>query len=335
VAALAQVSTPTVSRVLNGRPGVAAATRNRVISALVELGFTDVPEPRAVRRGVIGLVCGELSNPVFPTLVDRIATHLARRGHLTTVAMTEPDLSPEERCIQEFVHTGTDGIVFLGGRQAEIGGDLDHYRDLIAAEIPFVFVNGDADLEVPLIYCDERVAAVKAVTHLLHLGHRQIGAVVGMSRYVPTARIIDGYRSTLAEAGVPQPEGAVISTAFTLEGARAGATILWQRGITGVITGNDLMALGAVQAAAALGLDVPGEVSVVGYDGTDFSGYTDPPLTTLRQPFDQMARLVADAILAEIEGSTQFRHRYVFEPELVARRSSGPGRGSTAARPAS
>jgi LacI family repressor for deo operon, udp, cdd, tsx, nupC, and nupG len=326
VAALAGVSEPTVSRVLNGRPGVAATTRARVNAAVRELGFDGVPEVRSDRRRAIGIICGEFLNPVFPAFTHHISFELSRRGYLSTVTVTDRDLVPEERCVAELVDYGVDGIVFIGGRHAELDGRLDHYRDLAAGGTPIVLVNGIAtELQVPHVRCDEEAGARKAVTHLIRLGHRRIGCLLGAQRYIPTVRFIRGYRETLAAHGIAEPEGAIVDAPFTIEGGRAGATRLLERGCTAMICGNDLMALGAVLAAnTSTGSHT--DVSVVGYDGTEFTTHTHPPLTTLRQPFEDMARLVCDAVISEVEGSNRFRDHFVFEPQLLSRESTHPVR---------
>lgn len=326
VARLAGVSEPTVSRVLNGRLGVADATRTRVIAALRELGFDDVPEPRSERRYTVGIVTGEFLNPVFAAFTHHISAELSRRGYLTTVAVTDRELIPEERCVGELVDAGVDGIVFIAGHHAEADGRLDHYRDLAAGGTPVVLVNGRAtDLPVPHVRCDEEAGARKAVSHLLRLGHRRIGCVLGSPIYTPTRRFIEGYRQTLAAHGVPEPDDAIVDAPFTLEGGRAGATRLLDRGFTAMICGNDLMALGAVLAAITT-IGSPTDVSVVGYDGTEFTTHTNPPLTTLRQPFEDMARLVCDAMLSEIDGTHRYRDHFVFEPLLLSRESTHPPR---------
>jgi DNA-binding LacI/PurR family transcriptional regulator len=331
VAALAGVSEPTVSRVLNGRLGVAETTRARVIAALGELGFHRVPEPRSERRNTIGVVSGEFLNPVFATFTHHISAELGRRGFLTMVAVTDRELITEERCVSELVDASVDGIAFIAGHHAEADGRIDHYRELAEHGTPVVLVNGrSTELAVPHIRCDEEAGARKAVTHLLRLGHRDIGCLLGSPRYIPTLRFIQGYRQTLAAHDVDEPEGAIIDAPFTLEGGRAGATRLLERGITAMICGNDLMALGAVLAATTT-LGSATDVSVVGYDGTEFTTHTHPPLTTLRQPFEDMSRLVADAMVSEIEGTHRFRDHFVFEPQLLSRESTHPPRVVTTA----
>lgn len=330
VAALAGVSEPTVSRVLNGREGVRASTRDRVIEVLASLGYDQVPEPRAARRGVIGLVCGEFLNPAFAAFVHHISTELARRNHLTSIVVTDRDLAPEERCVRELEHAGVDGFVFVAGHHAEIDGDLSHYERLRDTGVPIVLVNGRAtSLDVPHVRCDEGAGARQAVSHLIKLGHTRIGCLLGSSRYIPTVRFIEGYRETMAGHGLEEPTDAIVETAFTLEGGRAGANRLLDNGCTAMIAGNDLMALGAV-LASRMRNEPP--VSVIGYDGTDMTQLTDPPLTTLRQPFEDMAQLVVDAILAEADGVRRFRDHYVFEPQLVARATTHSLRATAGAR---
>ena len=331
VAALAGVSEPTVSRVLNGRVGVAETTRARVIAALSQLGFTRVPEPRPERRNTIGVVSGEFLNPVFATFTHHISAELGRRGFLTTVAVTDRELITEERCVSELVDASVDGIVFIAGHHAETDGRIDHYRELAERGTPVVLVNGRAtELPVPHIRCDEEAGARKAVTHLLRLGHRNIGCLLGSPRYIPTLRFIQGYRQTLAAHGIAESEGAIVDAPFTLEGGRAGATRLLERGITAMICGNDLMALGAVLAASST-LGSATDVSVGGYVGTEFTTHTQPPLTTLRQPFEDMSRLVSDAMISEIDGTRRFRDHFVFEPQLLSRESTHPPRAVTTA----
>ncbi len=325
VAELAGVSEPTVSRVLNGRTGVARATRDKVVDALAELGFDDAPPPVRSRSSVIGMLSGALTNPVFPLMISHIGSKLAAEGYLCTIALVDERQNPEERCIAEFIRAGVDGVIVVGGRHAELEADLSHYNDLIRRNIALVLVNGRAtDLDVPHIRCDEGAATRLGVTHLTHLGHQRIGCIVGGERYATTARTIDGYWTALADAGIRKKAGRVVHTEFTFEAARAVATRMIDDGFTGFVTSNDQMALGVITAARAVGLSVPEDISVVGYDGTDFTAFTQPPLTTLRQPFEDMAALVSNSMLAELREDRTCRDHFVFEAELLARESSGP-----------
>ena len=202
------------------------------------------------------------------------------------------------------------------------GDGLSHYRTLAARGTPFVLVNGrHTDLPAPHVLCDEEAAARRSVELLVRLGHTRIGCVLGSTRFVPTRRFERGFRAALDTLGLDEPHGAIAHAPFTVEGGRAGTARLIEHDITAVICGNDLMALGA-QLAARAHPEVAAEFSVIGYDGTDFTGFTDPPLTTHRQPFEDMSQLIADAALAEIGGSSRFRDRYLFEADLLLRQST-------------
>ena len=330
VAELAGVSEPTVSRVLNGRAGVARRTRERVAQALAELGFEHLPEPpariptRPTAPGTVGIITGELVNPVFPELAHRIMERLTGHGLLATIGVADRHVADEQRYVDEFLRAGVDGLIFIAGSHAEVGGDRAIYEKLVANEIPFVLVNGaDTNLPVPHVWADESIAAERAVTHLITLGHTRIGCVLGTTRYVPTARFVAGYERAMAAAGLIVPRAAIAHTSFTFEGGLASGRSLVSREFTGLVCGNDLMALGAVAAARRMHRSVPEDISVVGYDGTLTSAISDPPLTTVRQPYEAMGQMISDALVSEIDQSRQFRQNFVFDPVLVVRDSTG------------
>lgn len=313
-----------MSRVLNGKPGVAARTRERVISALSDLGFTEIPSPSADARQRVGIVSGELGNPVFPALVTAISQRLARHDYVAMHAVDTTELHDEVRYVREYLDMGVDGVVFVAGRHAEREAHTALYDELTVQGVPIVLVNGGpTGLPVPHVWCDETIAADQAIEHLVSLGHRSIGCVLGPGRYLSTVRFMAGYERSMQRLGVGDGRVGAIETTFSFEGGRAGATRLLTAGATGIVCANDLMAMGAIEATRAMGLGVPEDISVIGYDGTDFTATTNPPLTTVRQPFTDMGDLVADALLSEIAGVHRYRDHYVFAPDLVARRSSG------------
>ena len=336
VAQLAGVSEPTVSRVLNGKPGVADRTRDRVLAALAELGFRELPTPAPGARKRVGVISGELTNPVFPELITAISARLARHDYTAMVAVDTTELHDERRYAREFLDMGVDGLVFLSGGHAERVARTELYDELTVQGVPIVLVNGGpTGLPVPHVWCDETLAAEQSIEHLVSLGHRSIGCVLGPSRFLTTTRFMAGYEQATQRLGVVDGRVGTVETSFSFEGGRAGATRLLKAGATGIVCANDLMALGAIEAARTLGLDVPGDVSAIGFDGTAMTATTDPPLSTLRQPFSDMGDLVADALLSEIAGVHRYRDHYVFAPDLVARRSTGaapaPAAPSTAA----
>jgi DNA-binding LacI/PurR family transcriptional regulator len=169
---------------------------------------------------------------------------------------------------------------------------------------------------------DDAVAVEQAYAHLVSLGHSRIGALLGPADHVPSMRKLAALEATIArDAGMSLD---VERSGFSMEGGRAAAAKLAERGATGVLCASDVLALGAVRAVRRLGLRVPQDVSVVGFDDSAFMNCTDPPLTTVRQPIEAMGQSVVELLVNQIEGVGVPPDELLFEPELVVRGSTGP-----------
>jgi DNA-binding LacI/PurR family transcriptional regulator len=219
---------------------------------------------------------------------------------------------------------GVSGIIFISGEHADTLADHTSYRALVERRLPIVLVNGyAADIDAPYISTDDAAAAELAVQHLRALGHTRIGLAVGPERFVPAVRKIAGFRRAMADLAAPDElESWIEQSIFSVEGGQAAALRLVERGCTAVVCGSDLMALGAIRGVRSLGLDVPHDVSVVGYDDTAFVAFTDPPLTTVHQSVQAMAEAAVQSLIDEIAGQPAPRAEYVFRPELVVRGST-------------
>ncbi len=318
----AKVSEATVSRVLNGKSGVAAATRQKVLAALDVLGYERPVRLRQRSAGLVGLVIPELTNPIFPAFAQVIEQALSGYGYTPVLGTQMPGGATEDELVDQLVERGVTGIIFLSGLHADLSADPERYARLAGRGVPYVLINGfNEQISAPFVSPDDRAAARMAVRHLTELGHRRIGLAVGPARFVPSLRKAEGFEAAMADAG--GLEGHVQHTLFTVEGGHAAAGALLDQGCTGIVCGSDLMALGVVRAARQRGLSVPGEVSVVGYDDSELNAFTDPPLTTVRQPVRSMANAAVHALLEELGGNPVQRTEFVFQPELVVRGSTG------------
>ncbi len=356
------VSEATVSRVLNGKPGVSAATRQSVLSALDVLGYERPTQLRGERARLVGLVLPELQNPIFPAFAEVIGGALAQQG-LTPVLCTQTKGGVSEAdYVELLLQQQVSGVVFAGGGLfAQADAPHDHYRLLAERNIPVVLVNASiADLGFPCIACDDAVAVGQSWRHLASLGHERIGLVLGPSDHIPSRRKLAAAQEAAAAAGGTLPDvyvGGPCSPGrrrpdrrrypgprrhrhhlrqrplalpapsaeramFSLEGGQAAATRLLDRGVTGIICASDPLALGAVRAARRRGHHVPHDVSVVGYDDSAFMTCTEPPLTTVRQPIEAMGRAAVDLLCAQIQGTEVPHSELLFEPELVVRGST-------------
>ncbi len=318
------VSEATVSRVLNGKPGVSETTRQSVLSALDVLGYERPTQLRGERARLVGLVLPELQNPIFPAFAEVIGGALAQQG-LTPVLCTQTKGGVSEAdYVELLLQQQVSGVVFAGGGLfAQADAPHDHYRLLAERKIPVVLVNASfADLGFPCIACDDAVAVEQSWRHLASLGHERIGLVLGPSDHIPSRRKLTAARETAQAAGMELPDEHVERAMFSLEGGQAAATRLLQRGVTGIICASDPLALGAIRAARRRGHHVPHDVSVVGYDDSAFMTCTEPPLTTVRQPIEAMGRAAVDLLCAQIQGTEVPHRELLFEPELVVRGST-------------
>lgn len=336
IAAQAGVSEATVSRVLNGKPGVAAATRESVLAALDVLGYERPVKLRQRSAGLVGLITPELENPIFPAFAQVIAQALTRQGYTPVLATQTPGGSTEDELTEMLVDRGVAGIIFVSGLHADTTADTRRYEQLSGQGVPFVLINGFSPrVRAPFVSPDDRAAMRLAVTHLASLGHERIGLALGPERFVPVQRKIEGYTTTMRELFGTEPRDLVQHSLFTLEGGLAAATALLEQGCTAVVCASDMMALGAIRAARQRGLSVPGDVSVIGFDDSPLIAFTDPPLTTIRQPVTAMGQAAVRTLLEEVGGTPTPHSEFVFLPELVVRGSTASGvrdRESTAGR---
>ncbi|GGU53284.1 HTH-type transcriptional regulator MalR [Streptomyces albospinus] len=330
IAAQAGVSEATVSRVLNGKPGVSATTRQSVLAALDVLGYERPVRLRQRSAGLVGLITPELENPIFPAFAQVIGQALTRQGYTPVLATQTPGGSTEDELTEMLVDRGVAGIIFVSGLHADTSADMTRYDQLRGQGVPFVLINGFSDkVQAPFVSPDDRAAVHLAVTHLTALGHRRIGLALGPKRFVPVRRKIEGFVRCMQEQLGIEPAAAepfIQHSLYTLEGGQAAAGALIERGATAIVCASDMMALGAIRAARQRGLDVPREISVVGFDDSPLIAFTDPPLTTIRQPVPAMGQAAVRALLEEIGGTPAPHSEFVFHPELVVR-------GSTASAP--
>ncbi|MBA8928554.1 DNA-binding LacI/PurR family transcriptional regulator [Kutzneria viridogrisea] len=319
------VSEATVSRVLNGKPGVSDATRAAVLTALDVLGYERPTQLRGQRSRLVGLVLPELQNPIFPAFADVVGNGLAQRGFTPVLCTRTAGGVSEADYVELLLQQHVSGVVFAGGLFAQADASHEHYRRLTERGLPAVLVNAAvSDLRFPKVSCDDAVAAEQALGHLLSLGHERVGMVLGPHDHVPSQRKLAAFLTGAARAGVVVPEHAVEHVMFSLEGGQAAATRLLRNEITGIVCASDPLALGAIRAVRRAGLRVPEDVSVVGFDDSAFMNCTDPPLTTVRQPIEAMGRAAVDLLVSQIDGGPASTEELLFEPELVVRGSTAP-----------
>jgi DNA-binding LacI/PurR family transcriptional regulator len=328
VADRAGVSLATASRVATGSSPVRPETRERVEAAMRELLY--VPPGRSETARAIGLLVPEFSNPVFAALAEAMEMHAARGGLATILCNTHGSAGRERDYVRMLIERGVEGMVFISAEITDVRGRHSHYAKLLERGARLVFVNGGSEeLDVTSVGVDERAAGRIATEYLIELGHERIGFVAGHEYALPTREKTLGHLDALRTASLQ--DGLVAYSTFTVSGGREALRELLSRPDgerpTAVICSSDLMAIGALQEASASGLDVPKDLSIVGFDGIDAASWTSPPLTTVEQPIDEIARTAVEALRGQVARPTERQPSYVFRPRLRM--------GGTTAAPAS
>jgi DNA-binding LacI/PurR family transcriptional regulator len=326
VATRAGVSVATASRVVSGSAAVRPETRERVERAVRDLLY--VPPGRIEPSGAVGLLVPELANPVFAALAHAMETHATEAGFATIICNTAGSVLREVDYVQMLLERRVDGMVFICAEITDVRGTHAHYRQLLERGARIVFVNGSSEaLPITSVGVDERAAGRMATEHLIELGHREIGFLAGLGFAQATREKESGRADALRQAGL-DPARHVAHADFTVAGGREALRAVVERANgeppTGVICSNDLMAIGALQEAGLLGLRVPEDLSIVGFDGIDAATWTQPPLTTIEQPIDDIASTAVMALRKLIDEPGQAVPSYAFRPLLRVGGTTGP-----------
>jgi DNA-binding LacI/PurR family transcriptional regulator len=319
------VSEATVSRVLNEKPGVSDATRQAVLTALDVLGYERPTRLRGERARLVGLFLPELNNPIFPAFGEIVGGGLAQNGYTPVLCTQSAGGISEADYVELLLQQQVSGIVFVGGLYTQQNASHEHYARLRDLRLPTVLVSAPIDdLGFATVSTDDAVAAEQAIAHLHQLGHRRIGLLLGPDDHVPSLRKLASARRVGASFGIEFADDRVVQSLYSLEAGQAGAARLLAAGCTGILCASDPLALGAIRAVRRAGLDVPGDVSVIGFDDSALMNAVDPPLTTVRQPIEPMGRMIIELLVGQISGAGVRAEEFLFEPELVVRGSTGP-----------
>src|SRR6185295_2427544 len=218
VARQARVSEATVSRVLNGKPGISDATRAAVLTALDVIGYERPTHLRSRKARMVGLVVPELANPIFPALAEVVAGALAQRG-FNAVLCTRTGSMSEAQYVEMLLERQVSGMIFAGGQYAEADAPHDHYTRLKQLRLPVVLVNAAADnIDFPRVSTDDAVAMEQAYAHLASLGHERIGLILGPPDHVPSARKLAAFEGMAARGTGSAPTSELVErTRFSLE----------------------------------------------------------------------------------------------------------------------
>lgn len=300
VAKLAGVSPATVSKVMNNAPDVATLTRQRVMDAVGKLDFRPNNVARSLRvkhTRTLGLVTDDIEGVFTTSLARGVEEAASIAGFSVFLCNSFSEAARERAHLEVLLDKQVDGVILLSGyRVRERGAPA-----LPLGQVPVVYLyQYTHDLPVPCVLPDDRGGAELGVNHLLGLGRRRIALINGPPRYEATSQRLDGYRHALEAAGVVFDASLVRAGSWHEDSGYRLARELMDhvRPPDALLCASDSIAAGALDALHQLGLDIPGDVAVVGFDDRPFAPYLRPPLTTVALPLYQMGKLAGDMVLA-------------------------------------
>lgn len=324
IAAAAGVSKSTVSRILDERlPRSDSETARRVRQIAAELGYVRDVSAASLRRGktgTIGVIVPRLTDTVMAMLFEAIAHACSRAGQFAIVATTDDDPEADRTAARTLLQRGVDALILSTARD-----DDDLPQQLADRGVPYVLALRTDGKSLSSVG-DDRLGGYLATRHLLDLGHRRIGIIAGPEYASSSRGRVEGYRQAMIEARAELDPGLVVSSTFGIDsGAEAAERLMrLEPRVTAIFAVNDNAAVGALPTLANLGLSVPDDISIVGYNDIPLVSRLPTPLTTVRVPFDQIA---AAALELLVSGPSSNRERIrMATPTLIPRRSTAAPR---------
>ncbi len=328
IADLAGVSIATVSRVVNGRDDVSDETRELVQRVIRERGYQANRSARGLsggRTGLVGVLVPLVHPAYFSSILAGAAEALYEQDMRLVLSPTHHEHAREVSLLDRLTHGTTDGALIVLPEESS-----EELEQLLVQGYRFVVVDPRERLDesIPAVSAAHASGADQAIRHLLALGHRRIGAITGPRGWVATEDRRRGYHAALAAAGIlPDPE-LEVGADFEIDGGeRAAAHLLdLPEPPTAIFALNDNLAIGTIQAARALGLRVPEDLSVVGFDDVEHATVVSPKLTTIRQPLAEMGRMAVSMLVRLLEHQRFETLHVELGTRLVVRDSTAPPR---------
>lgn len=328
VARRAKVTGATVSNVLRNPHKVKPETVERVMAAIRELGYRPNLTARALARGrtsTLALMLSNITNPFYPEFVLAAEREARKRGYFLLVCNTDDDPAIMRAYLEQIAGSLASGVLVMNTNLGE--SELTDIASRGVSVVLCMWEHVRASLALPCVTMDFAAAGALAASHLSGLGHRKFGALVGDGSGNPQTIRLDGFATALAAHGHSEKSIVVVESHDSIEcGYEAAMGLLRAKpGVTSIFATNDLMAIGAMQAAADLGKRVPDDLSVIGLTDITLAHQFRPALTTVRLPTADIAARSVALVVEMVEGGTPAQDRYVVRaPELVVRESTGP-----------
>jgi len=323
VAKKAGVSSTSVSHVLNNTRFVSEDVRERVNAAKRELNYRPNALARSLRRGethTLGLILPDSANPFFAEVGHAIESAAFALGYSVILCNTENDENKERLYTEVLENKQLDGIIFVGA-----GENREAISEIIQNGLPLVVVDRNmGSLELDTVTTENYQGGLLATQHLLSLGHQIIGCITGPSNITPSAERVTGYRAALQQAEIGVVESLLTRGDFHAPSGYSAAMLLLRQTPrpTAIFVCNDMMAIGAMRAATQLGLRVPENIAIVGFDDIQLASYTNPSLTTVAQPKQEIGQLAVKLLFERMSDPSLPPRHTILSTQLIIRESS-------------
>ena len=335
VAKFAGVSRATVSYVLNGlndgRVLISKETNKKVIEAIEELGYVPDASAQALRRGstkTLGLIIPDMDNPHYWEYANGAEKEALASGYRLLLSSMELNIEHGEDIFKDLSRQRIDGLILMGSFISRSEKSQKTLNQFLKRQLPIVEIrdNTDTDNNLDRVSSDYYLATKEVMAHLLSLGHRQIGLVYGVQEPVLAEDRLLPYQESLRAAGLPVQDDLIIRCGTTIQDGYQAAESLLKRSNkpTAIIAVNDLLAIGAMRAAIDIGLKIPQDLSVVGYDDILLAKFMAPRLTTVSKDAVGVGRAAVKLLLARIQEPDRPRQMLNVSPRVIIRESTGP-----------
>ncbi|MBB6450015.1 LacI family transcriptional regulator [Geomicrobium halophilum] len=321
VARKAGVSTATVSHVINETRFVAEKTRQRVIDVMTELDYTPnfaAKTLRSQKTFTIGLVLPDISNHFFTSVVKGIEQHLDQKGYQLLVGNTDENVDVEIEKIKTFQAQQVSGIILASS--AENYEEIEPYLN---QETPTVFIDRiPHGANVDYIAVENEKAVYGAVQRFIDLGHQQIGMITGISKLSSTQERMNGYRRAIEHSQLQLDESLIYTGDSKFEGGyKAAQQLLKNTGITAMFVANNLMTIGAITYLKEQKVKIPEDIAIIGFDDYEWAKITDPPLSVIKQPTEEIGEKAAEILLSRSHVPALETESFLLPTKLIQRSS--------------
>jgi LacI family transcriptional regulator len=328
IASEAGVSTATVSHVINKTRFVSEAIRTRVLKAIELHDYYPNAHARSLASGssrILGLVISDIANPFFPELVKSIEAAAYEHGYDVVLSNTNYDSERTSHYVRRFIERKVAGVALMTSEM-----DKALIDELARREVSVVFLDsGETGLHMSNLRVGYGEGIRQAILHLVELGHRSIAFISGPPHLRSANRRLEAFRQTMRSVLPDAPEQ-IFQGDFKIEGGTTAAMeiLAVADAPTAIVAANDLMAFGAISEFRRAGLNVPDDVSVVGFDDIAFSSLIEPALTTVSLPRRELGRLAVEALMTTLANPTQHGVEFEITTALVVRNSTARARNS-------